>query len=100
MGPESILLSVDRLGEEGFYSFVCPVCLEDVQKQADRKIVALLVSAGVAMGEETAPAAGVLLQEAPAEVPDAPAFTLDDLIHFHYVLDDDEALHAFFSDRG
>ena len=47
MGPEAILLSVARGGREGSYRFVCPVCADPVEKPADRKIVALLVSAGV-----------------------------------------------------
>ena len=47
MGPESILLQVMRGGREGTYRFDCPTCMEPVEKRADRKIVALLVSAGV-----------------------------------------------------
>src|SRR2546423_7705353 len=47
MGPESILLSVRQNGREGSYRFTCPSCADDVEKRADRKIVALLVSAGV-----------------------------------------------------
>ena len=97
MGPESILLSVDQFGEEGFYSFVCPVCLEDVQKQADRKIVALLVSAGVSMGETSS--APVLLREFPrGERLDLPPLTLDDLIQFHYLLEDDRALQELLAE--
>ena len=47
MGPESILLSVRANGREGSYRFTCPECEDAVEKRADRKIVALLVSAGV-----------------------------------------------------
>ena len=47
MGPESILLQIVRGGREGTYRFDCPTCMEPVEKRADRKIVALLVSAGV-----------------------------------------------------
>src|SRR4051812_50074872 len=46
MGPESILLSVRSNGREGSYRFTCPECDDAVEKRADRKIVALLVSAG------------------------------------------------------
>ena len=46
MGPEAILLSVRDDGREGSYRFTCPGCADDVEKRADRKIVALLVSAG------------------------------------------------------
>ena len=47
MGPQAILLSVRQNGREGSYRFTCPSCSDDVEKRADRKIVALLVSAGV-----------------------------------------------------
>jgi hypothetical protein len=47
MGPEAISLSVRSNGHEGSYRFTCPNCEDDVEKRADRKILALLVSAGV-----------------------------------------------------
>ena len=47
MGPEAISLAVRSNGREGSYRFTCPTCEDDVEKRADRKIVALLVSAGV-----------------------------------------------------
>ena len=101
MGPQSILLSVKDEGSEGTYCFVCPVCREDVEKQADRKIVALLVSAGV-------PVAGSPAAEAPSQPvafeqseslgeDDYPPLTLDDLIQFHFMLQDDGALEQFFT---
>src|SRR3989442_14790910 len=51
MGPEAILLSVRQNGREGSYRFTCPNCADDVEKRADRKIVALLVSAGVGLDQ-------------------------------------------------
>ena len=53
MGPESILLSVMAGGREGTYRFTCPMCTDAVEKRADRKIVALLVSAGVDVAGES-----------------------------------------------
>ncbi len=93
MGPTSIRLSVSGEGGEGIYSFVCPGCNEDVEKQADRKIVALLVSAGVsvAAGNGGSPPA------APG-LPEAPPISLDDVIEFHYKLQDDDALQRFLED--
>ena len=44
MGPEAILLSVRQNGKEGSYRFTCPNCADDVEKRADRKIVALRAS--------------------------------------------------------
>jgi hypothetical protein len=102
MGPEAILLSVRQNGREGSYRFTCPNCADDVEKRADRKIVALLVSAGV-------PVAGSPAAEAPthpssfenefvAEAEDDyPPLTLDDLIQFHFMLQDDDALEKFFT---
>ncbi len=47
LGPESILLHAARSDREATYSFICPACLDDVEKGATRKIVGLLISAGV-----------------------------------------------------
>ncbi|MFL5799843.1 MAG: hypothetical protein ACJ77A_18190 [Actinomycetota bacterium] len=98
MGPEAILLSVERGGSEGFYQFVCPECMGPVEKRADRKIVALLVSAGVDVSDQRQAATAVqsrfeqVSEElAPARPgSDAPAFTTDDLIDFHKMLEDEE----------
>ena len=49
MGPEAISLSVRSSGREGSYRFTCPRCDDAVEKRADRKIVALLVSGGHTM---------------------------------------------------
>lgn len=105
MGPESILLSVQQGGAEGTYSFTCPMCASDVEKRADRKIVALLVSAGV----------GVAGGEAGTELPGfgaepvfdyddleddllrGPTFTLDDVIDFHFLLADDRYIEDFLA---
>ena len=104
MGPEAILLSVQRGGTEGTYRFVCPECLGPVEKRADRKIVALLVSAGVDVADAGAAAAvsqaefdfggeGRVTQVAPSKPQvDAPPFTIDDVIRFHFLLRDDEFL--------
>jgi len=97
MGPEDVRLNVADDGE-GTYAFACPRCREDVEKAADRKIVELLVSAGVPVG---AAAAVRGRAEAATLTPSLPeqgrALTLDDLIEFHYALQDDEAIHRFLS---
>ena len=93
MGPESIVLAVEEGEGEGVYSFICPVCASDVEKQADRKIVALLVSAGVCM-------AGLGDAEGPlgADHRDLqPPLTIDDLLDFHELLQDDAYLERFLS---
>ncbi len=107
MGPESILLSVMQGGREGTYRFTCPTCSDAVEKRADRKIVALLVSAGVdvATRDEFEPRTPSLFDDEPAEVdrrgplPDAPALTVDDLIDFHFRLQDDDAIQEFLASQ-
>jgi hypothetical protein len=84
MGANVVLLSVEPGAEEGFYSFVCPVCQDLVEKPADKKIVSLLRSVGVDLAERR--------QESPAdpERPGGPPFTLDDVIDFHFLLGGDD----------
>lgn len=103
MSPEAILLSVLQGGREGTYRFTCPTCYDSVEKRADRKIVALLVSAGVdvAAGEESSADAmfdGSLYEDRRG-VPPAPSFTLDDVIDFHFALQDDRYLERFLASQ-
>lgn len=107
MGPESILLSVATGGHEGTYRFTCPTCMDAVEKRADRKIVALLVSAGVDVAgrgglagddpETEAYFERELLSEPPESRPAGPAFTVDDLIDFHFLLRDERAIQSFLA---
>lgn len=106
MGPEAIWLEVLNGGREGTYRFTCPTCLDAVEKRADRKIVALLVSAGVdpsAHGPTepdedeveptpTLPAADL--------GPPGPPLTIDDVIEFHFLLEDDRYLKEFLAGSG
>ncbi|HYT30327.1 MAG TPA: hypothetical protein VEN82_06085 [Actinomycetota bacterium] len=98
MDPENILLSAPSEAGLGTYRFVCPACLNPVEKRADRKVVDLLRSVGVQLTED---GQGELLTERPdhPEVPmravdAAPAFTYDDLLSFHFLLEDDARLAA------
>jgi hypothetical protein len=106
MGPESILLSVKQNGREGSYRFTCPSCADDVEKRADRKIVALLVSAGVDIDRGAGTAAALLepetlFDDAPKDprgvLPDGPSLTIDDLIEFHFMLEDDRHIQEFLA---
>ena len=96
MRPDAILLSIRERSGEGSYRFSCPTCLHTVEKPADRKVAALLLSAGVEvddLGEHGRPEAGpepVWDQEIR---PDGPPFTADDLISFHFLLKDDAQLY-------
>lgn len=94
MSPEAILLSIRERSGEGSYRFSCPTCLHTIEKPADRKVAALLLSAGV----EVADLAHPHPQEAAPEPPPleirspGPPFTVDDLITFHFLLADDAQL--------
>jgi hypothetical protein len=95
MGIDSVLLSLRQGVGDGSYRFLCPSCLDTVEKPADEKIVALLLSVGVDVegldGEELGDACDLeaeILEERPA----GPAFTVDDLISFHFLLQDDDRL--------
>jgi predicted RNA-binding Zn-ribbon protein involved in translation (DUF1610 family) len=103
MGPQSIMLSVVRGGREGTYRFTCPTCMDAVEKRADRKIVALLVSAGVDVaGRGTLTETDTLfdheaLSPEPRSLPSGPAFTIDDVIDFHFKLEDDAYIREFLA---
>jgi hypothetical protein len=81
MGAQAILLSVREADGEGTYSFTCPVCHGTVEKPADRKVVMLLLSAGVDVSN-----AAALFQEEELR-PGGPPLTADDLIDFHFLLE-------------
>jgi endogenous inhibitor of DNA gyrase (YacG/DUF329 family) len=105
MGPESILLQVVRGGREGTYRFDCPTCMEPVEKRADRKIVALLVSAGVDVSGRRAAGTSELFDSEPemeeedprGPLPPGPAFSIDDVIDFHFRLEDDRYIEQFLA---
>jgi predicted RNA-binding Zn-ribbon protein involved in translation (DUF1610 family) len=103
MGPEAIMLSVRQSGREGSYRFTCPNCADDVEKRADRKIVALLVSAGVDI-EQSEQDQLLFDDESPDEprrqMPQGPVFSIDDVIEFHYLLEDDRYIEEFVASSG
>ena len=95
MGIEAVLLSIHEGTDAGCYRFLCPNCLDTVEKPADPKIVALLMSVGVdveAVDDETEQLAqreAIALLETR---PPGPPLSVDDLISFHFLLQDDERL--------
>src|SRR5438067_13175385 len=107
MTPEAIELAVRDDTRTGSYRFICPACLTLVEKRADRKIVDLLSSVGVTV---TAGTAGhpSLLDELPNPTteprPEIDAalvpFTYDDLISFHFFLQDDDQVAETISTWG
>jgi hypothetical protein len=83
------------------------MCTDAVEKRADRKIVALLVSAGVDVARESdlddgqAEFEGMtpLFDDEEQGIPEGPAFTTDDLIEFHFLLEDDRYIQDFLTPR-
>jgi hypothetical protein len=104
MGPAAIMLSVRQNGREGSYRFTCPNCSDDVEKRADRKIVALLVSAGVDI-DQGGPGEQLLFDDDELDLPrssapQSPPFSIDDVIEFHYLLEDDAYISEFLASSG
>ncbi len=100
MTPQSILLSIRERSGEGSYRFSCPTCLHTIEKPADRKVAALLLSAGVEvddLGHDDDWASDQEELHLAEMRPEGPPFTVDDLINFHFLLKDDEALYRALS---
>lgn len=100
MGAAAISLFLETGGDRGAFAFVCPECSAEVNKPASRKTVALLLAAGVepapADEDQRAEGPGLALEDRSPD-PDAASFTFDDLIRFHFLLEDDEAIRELLS---
>ena len=107
MGAAAISLRLSGGGDSAAYEFTCPECRSEVSKRANRKTVALLVAAGVEVDRAGAeprrgerPHRPELDPDDRSPEPGAAAFTVDDLIAFHFVLEDDSAIaRLLFQDR-
>ncbi|MGZ8585640.1 MAG: hypothetical protein ACXWXP_09215 [Actinomycetota bacterium] len=99
MRAGAISLFLETGSDRGAFAFVCPACSSEVSKPANRKTVALLLAAGVEPAEshEAEPARHWLPLEDRSPVPDADVFSLDDVIRFHFLLEDDSALEELLS---
>lgn len=100
MGAGAISLLLDRSGESGAFAFTCPECNADVNKPASRKTVALLIAAGVEpIGRDelvdSIDWSFPIDDQSPD--PEAARFSMDDVIAFHFLLEDDSAIENFFS---
>jgi hypothetical protein len=78
----------------GSYVFRCPRCDMAVVKDAEPRVVDLLLASGVAMTTWSLPAE---LDERRA---DGPAFTHDDLLDFHDALDGDDWFDRLLQSAG
>jgi hypothetical protein len=90
MGPAGISLELPTDADHGIYAFICPECQAEVSKPASRKTVALLLAAGVEPVEMDE--VRMLPFDDRSPNPSAHAFTPDDLIGFHFLLEDDAAV--------
>jgi hypothetical protein len=101
MRAGAISLFLETGSDRGAFAFVCPACSSEVSKPANRKTVALLLAAGVepagSDAVEAEPARPWLPLEDRSPVPDADVFSLDDVIRFHFLLEDDSALEELLS---
>lgn len=104
MGAGAISLVLDSGTEQGAYAFTCPECFAEVSKPASRKTVALLIAAGVEPADTIAsddrlddghpqvPVEWLLAAQDRSPDPEAAPLSLDDLIGFHFLLEDDVAV--------
>ncbi len=98
MGADAVLLSVRHPSQEASYRFECPRCRDQVEKPADAKIVALLVSAGVDLDESADGRVSGGADTVPTHWGEregraaAPPLTWDDLLDFHLQLEDDDLI--------
>ena len=79
---QDVSVQVCISNNQGSYAFRCPSCRVAVSKAAEQRIVDLLVSSGVRLS----------MWDLPAELYEpksGAAFTHDDLLDFHYSLQDD-----------
>lgn len=79
--------------DESTYSFVCPSCRLIVNKPAERRVVDLLVGAGVK----------VVNWDLPAELSEprsGPPITYDDLLAFHFELGSEGWLDQVIAGHG
>jgi predicted RNA-binding Zn-ribbon protein involved in translation (DUF1610 family) len=84
---DDIILRIGATKSVNSYGFTCPKCGEFVEKQADDRIVRLLLSGGVMPVPVHVPAEAL-------EVREGPAFTYDDLLDFHELLESDGWMDA------
>lgn len=78
-----VVVRVNSSTNEGSYAFQCPECALAVSKAAEPRIIDLLVSSGVELYVWTMPAE--LLEERIG-----PKLNYDDLLSFHYDLQQDD----------
>lgn len=80
---DDILLRIGSASSSNSYGFDCPTCGEFVEKNADERVVRLLLSGGVMPVLNHVPAEALELRA-------GPAINHDDLLSFHELLKRDD----------
>ena len=98
LAADAISMFLAPGGDQGEYAFTCPECSMPVSKPANRRTAALLIAAGVQPSELDDPAVtpSVAFEDLSPD-PCAPVLDLDDMIAFHFALEDDAALAREFA---
>lgn len=86
---EIVRTFVGEVADGSNYRFLCPDCQEIVTKPADERIARLLATGGVPITVSGDELIDRLANEHPEFPPDGPAFTHDDLLDFHLLLEGD-----------
>ena len=103
MGPEAILLSVRDDGREGSYRFTCPRMRRrrgEAGRPQDRGAPGLgrrRHRAGGPASTRRRPCCSTSADAEPRTTPVGPAFSIDDVIEFHFLLQDDRYIQDFFA---
>lgn len=79
LGTEDIVLRIGAVRATNTYGFTCPSCSDFIVKQADDRVVRLLLSGGVLPVPVHVPAEAL-------ELHFGPPLTADDLLDFHQQL--------------
>ena len=85
-----VSVQVCATNNQGSYAFRCPACRLAVSKLAEQRIVDLLVSSGVRLSVWSLPTEL-------ADRPSGPAISYDDLLEFHYLLQQDDWVERLLS---
>lgn len=93
LASRGVKVQVCATNDQGSYSFRCPECRLIVSKLAEQRIVDLLVSSGVSLAVWSLPAEL-------DEPKDGPRITYDDLLEFHYQLQQEDWFDRLGSSIG
>jgi len=103
LSADEISLHLHPSGARGAYRFICPGCHSENDRPANQETVALLLAIGVETFRKHAVPVSVdsaLPPEDRSPDPVAGALTLDDVITFHFLLENDVAIEELlFSER-